>query len=200
MLVHHCLKAYGSPHNGNASATPATAAVAAVAATGAIEGEGAMSSPTPEQQQQLSPLQQKKRTWTLDLSKVARFKAHQIFQQGMSRPQGGVWERGTFFLEWETRLPGSYQPAAELLRGLALEEKVAGQVCLRYLPGETLPLDPAERLKKLFAVRKKWQLEEMMPYMLPLVPGKKDLEDFLLKHTRSAVAMDGVGGRTYSAK
>jgi len=151
-------------------------------------------------QQQSSPQQQRNRTWTLDLAKVARFKAHQIFQQGMNRPQGGVWERDAFFLEWETRLPGSYRPAAALLRGLALEERVGGEECLRYLPGETMPLDPAERLKKLFAVRKKWRLEELMPYMLPLVPGKKDLEDFLLKHTRSAVAVGGVGGRTYSAK
>lgn len=81
-----------------------------------------------------------------------------------------------------------------------MEERVGGEECLRYLPGETMPLDPTERLKKLFGARKKWQFEEIMPYMLPLVPGKKDLEDFLLKHTRSAVAVDGLGGRTYSAK
>ncbi len=145
-------------------------------------------------------MQQDTRQWALDMAKVARFKAHQIFREGMSRPQGEVWVRETFMLEWETRLPGSYRPNETLLQGLALKEVVGGEDCFRYLPAETMPLDPVERLKKLFATRKKWQLDELEHYLLQLVPDKKQLADFLLKNARSSVAVDGQGGRTYSAK
>ena len=34
-----------------------------------------------------------------------------------------------------------------------------------YLPAEGMPLDPVERLRRLFAARKKWRLEDLAPYL-----------------------------------
>lgn len=77
-----------------------------------------------------------------------------------------MWERDSFLLEWEASLPSTHRPDAAWLQGVCLEEKnVAGEACLRYLPAETMPLEPGERVKRLFEARKRWRLEEIAPYM-----------------------------------
>lgn len=169
LLVQHCLKIYGTPAVCQPQGQDERDAAAAAA------------------------------TWKLDLAKVARFKAHQIFRQGMDRPQKDVWTRDTFFLEWEARLPGSYRPEAGLLCGIALTERVGGEACLRYLPAETLPLDPVERLQHLFQARKRWTLDDLKVYMLDVVPSAS-FSDFLLKNARSSTVEGGGNGRMYSAK
>jgi len=194
VLVQHCLKAYGDPHSLPEQDSQQSTSVERVGPSALAHG------PLEEGSTEAALEQSRGRRWTLNLGKVAAFKAHQIFQQGMSRPQGAVWTREAFFLEWEARLPGLYRPDPEVLRGIALKEEIGGEACLRYLPGVTMPLDPTGRLKRLFTVRKKWRFEEMEPYMLPLVPEKKTLEDFLLKHTRSSVEAGEGGGRIYSAR
>lgn len=139
-----------------------------------------------------------------------------------------MWERAAFLLEWEASLPSTHRPDAAWLRGVALEEKVGGEDRLRYLPAEAMPLDPVERLRRLFDARKKWSLEEVAPYLRcvwmvrrvcyrlikvkaqqsappiithqhrELLPDEKGMGDFLMKHTRAALGANGE--RTYSVK
>lgn len=99
--------------------------------------------------------------------KQPRTQAHQIFRQGIAggRPQGGVWERAAFLLEWEASLPSTHRPDPAWLQGVCLEEKVGGEDRLRYLPAEAMPLEPVERVKRLFEARKRWGFEEMAPYL-----------------------------------
>lgn len=70
-------------------------------------------------------------------------------------------------LEWEASLPISMTPDPAWLEGVCLAEKGVGgfEGCLRYLPAEAMPLEPAERVKRLFEARKRWKVEEMGPYM-----------------------------------
>ncbi len=100
-----------------------------------------------------------------------------------------MWERAAFLLEWEASLPSTHCPDPAWLSGVALEEKASaasgGEERLRYLPAEALPLEPVERLKRLFEARKRWSLEEMTPYVRcvylvhwaisPLLDGPTDL-------------------------
>lgn len=106
--------------------------------------------------------------------------AHQIFRQGLAsgRPQGGVWERAAFLLEWEASLPSTHRPDAAWLRGVALEEKAGGEDRVRYLPADAMPLDPVERLRRLFDARKKWALEDMAPYLrcVDIAVGRMSLD------------------------
>lgn len=96
-----------------------------------------------------------------------RAQAHQIFRQGLAggRPQGAVWERAAFLLEWEASLPSTHRPDPSWLRGVALEETVGGEERLRYMPAEAMPLDPVERVKRLFEARRRWAFEEVAPYL-----------------------------------
>lgn len=174
LLLKYCLRAYGAL---NETETPKG---------GQQRGESAAAA-------LFSPASHPQASFALDVAKIARFKvrpstsrsrppptpnpqthphqhlqqAHQIFRQGIAsgRPQGPVWERGAFLLEWEASLPSTHRPDPAWLRGVALEESVGGEERLRYLPAEAMPLDPAERVKRLFEARRRWAFEEVAPYL-----------------------------------
>lgn len=109
--------------------------------------------------------QQGEGRFALDIGKIARFKADQIFRDGLGRPQGDVWAKDAFYLEWEASLPSTCRLDPHLLKGIAIAEDIGAEACLRYLPETTLPLDPAVRLKRLFDFRKRWALVDLEPYL-----------------------------------
>eukprot|EP00611_Tribonema_gayanum_P002395 TRINITY_DN11770_c0_g1_i1.p1 TRINITY_DN11770_c0_g1~~TRINITY_DN11770_c0_g1_i1.p1 ORF type:complete len:450 (-),score=90.08 TRINITY_DN11770_c0_g1_i1:7-1185(-) len=141
----------------------------------------------------------------LDVSKVNAFVAHQLFQQRRVNEAYGnkPWPRKDFLEDWAANVPGVEPPDETLLRGIALLEVAAdGAVrteCYRYVPAINLPVDPKERLNKLFRIKTKWPLDELVPYLEPLCgPGLK-VADLLVKHLR--LSTDPVtGAQLYSAR
>ena len=54
-----------------------------------------------------------------------------------------------------------------------------------------LPLQPKERFKYLFGVKREWSLDELAPYVKPLLEPGKDATKLVLQHARSVYANDG---------
>jgi hypothetical protein len=87
----------------------------------------------------------------------------------------------------------------DLFRGNILCDVTAsGNVMVRYLPGKELSIEPARRFKQLFAVRPRWLLADLEPYLDDLVGFGRTRDDLLLAHTRNTGQADGT--RLFSAK
>eukprot|EP01034_Spumella_vulgaris_P021397 gene21397-27427_t len=104
--------------------------------------------------------------------------------------------REEFFEEWSLTTPGvtcSGPGMAEhehLLRGLALREPIAGNnsFAYKYFSIADLSLDPKTRFSQLFAVKPRFRLDELEPYLVGLFgPGgvlPKSQAELLLQHTK----------------
>ncbi len=55
-----------------------------------------------------------------------------------------------------------------MLRGEALREEIGGEDMLRHLPAAAMPADPAARFAALFAVKPRWELPDLEPYLADL--------------------------------
>eukprot|EP00953_Heterococcus_sp_UTEX-ZZ885_P030777 16231-Heterococcus_DN1.PRE.4 len=149
----------------------------------------------------------------LDMTKVYAFKAHQLFLQRKlaaaaasdatltATSSAKLWPKADFLEAWSTAVPGLDVPHERILRGIALETAgdKAGTICYRYVPSLSLPIDPRERLVKLFAIKPKWPLSELQPYIEPLCgPGVK-VSDLLIKYTRMSTDT-ATGAQLYSTR
>jgi len=135
-------------------------------------------------------------SWVLDLEKVAKKTAHMVFE---NRESGGdvndPWPMQDFVGEWGARTPGLKKNPEAFLIGIAIvmrdesQKNADRKVCFRYMPAEQVKLFSTiqERLKALFAIKSKYELEELAPYVDDLVGGagqaKSDVE-LLLSHAR----------------
>lgn len=135
-------------------------------------------------------------SWVLDLEKVAKKTAHMVFE---NRESGGdvndPWPMQDFVGEWGARTPGLKKNPEALLTGIAIvirdesQKNADRKACFRYMPAEQVKLFSTiqERLKALFAIKSKYELEELVPYVDDLVGGagqaKSDVE-LLLAHAR----------------
>lgn len=63
------------------------------------------------------------------------------------------------------------QVSIDMLKSEVLIENVGGELILKYFPIERLPKDPVQRFKQLFAVRPKWQLADLEPFLAGLQVG-----------------------------
>ncbi|EIE26940.1 hypothetical protein COCSUDRAFT_32309 [Coccomyxa subellipsoidea C-169] len=73
-----------------------------------------------------------------------------------------------------------------MLRGEALREEIGGEDMLRHLPAAAMPTDPAARFAALFAVKPRWELPDLEPYLADLqVPGRS-AEFLLLTYARAS--------------
>jgi sister chromatid cohesion protein DCC1 len=127
-------------------------------------------------------------SFALDKTKIALFKCKQLFEQRSE--QDGKWGVDAFMESWEASLPCDCDCAvtAEMLRGIALVDRSPDQPCntLEYLPAGDpahLPTGPdvAARFKALFAIRPKWRLEEIKPYIEDL---EGNVPSLMLKNAR----------------
>jgi hypothetical protein len=135
-------------------------------------------------------------SWVLDLEKVAKKTAHMVFE---NRESGGdvndPWPMQDFVGEWGARTPGLKKNPEALLTGIAIvisdesQKNADRKACFRYMPAEQVKLFSTiqERLKALFAIKSKYELEELVPYVDDLEGGagqaKSDVE-LLLAHAR----------------
>ena len=100
-------------------------------------------------------------------------------------------------------MPGvgdEFLPSLTLLKGIALQykdisksnESTKTEYFLRYLPENKLPMNIMKRFEILFQIQDQWKLEELEPYITPLITGTNiTLSEVLLKYTRVIVGDNG---------
>lgn len=119
-----------------------------------------------------------------------------------------------FLTRWAARMPHASRWAEgaageEAKRGVGLdiisgvealldEDAATGRVILRIFPVAELDHRPAQRFKQLFAVRAKWRLTDLQPFLAPLEGYGVKAADLLLAHTRTTLLPDGT--RIFSAR
>ncbi|CAM9239380.1 unnamed protein product [Phaeothamnion confervicola] len=136
----------------------------------------------------------------LDLVKVARHRAHQLFRRRRERTDQELWPEDDFWSEWAASMPGVEAPELSALEGVGLRERgEAGVPVFRYLPAAGLPVEPSARMAALFALRPKWRLAELRPYLGELEAQGTKLADVLLQHTRASTDAT-TGERLFSAR
>jgi hypothetical protein len=110
----------------------------------------------------------------LDPAKVAAIVARRLFQQ-----QTAPWEESLLLARWQAEVPGVgevYAVDSSMLRGMAVRiagststhQESDGEQCYyywKYLPPESLPLDPTAGFAALFAVQDQWLLDDLQPYL-----------------------------------
>ena len=99
---------------------------------------------------------------------------------------GARWRLGAFLEKWRLRVPGAFRDACDekLLRGLALVEKAAdgSEGTVRPFRASRLPKTPKERFAALFALKPRWTMDELEPYLE--AAADQTVEAQLLKFTR----------------
>jgi sister chromatid cohesion protein DCC1 len=107
-----------------------------------------------------------------------------------------AWPLDRFMDEWRASLPQGVDVDESLLRGralfgesLPLARGKGVQRTVQALPIAELAPGADARMAQLFAIRPKWTLEQLRPFILDLCgPGKGTTEgQLLLKHCRSSV-------------
>ena len=116
-------------------------------------------------------------TYNLNTTKISRFFARYLFETG-----DRVWSKDSFLSQWRA-LASDLPVDDSLLAGLAIEEVDAthGQLHVRYFPRSLLLSiaqgDPRKRFEVLFAIKKKWLKNELVPYVSDLVCSTGQLSD-----------------------
>ena len=111
--------------------------------------------------------------------------ARRLFQK-----QTSPWVEDALFAQWQSELPGVgtlYQVQTDMLFGVAVCTDNGDARVWQYLPSEKLPNDPLVCFHALFAVKERWLLRELEPYldhMLDSSPTTSQAE-LLLRYTKS---------------
>ena len=116
--------------------------------------------------------------WALDIPKVCRFRARQLFEAAAS------WREADFMAQWSAIVPDGVAPALDMLRGdVVLEAQGAlRRVC--WFPREALPQGPRQRFAALFERRAKWAKEDIVPFLADLTGPGLTPENLLAKNAR----------------
>lgn len=130
-------------------------------------------------------------TVRLDEYKVCRF----IGEYLLSTERGKEWPLNEFMTLWcnlvRKRVQDIFSPDLSMLRGLyTMRERTQMQLMqpqqyLSYFPVSELPNDPLQRFARLFAEKKQWTPDEILPYIEDLAPDQKQKDALLLKYTRT---------------
>lgn len=104
---------------------------------------------------------------------------------------GGVWCRHPLSVE-----------ALKARALVLLETTSTGTPVIRYFPESRLSVEPKERFKALFAVRRQWTMGELSPFIQPLVAVDRKLDAMIVDYCRSTIVGEGKGdaGRIFSAR
>lgn len=77
-----------------------------------------------------------------------------------------------------------FEASEELLQGLFLRVRRAGEALLEPFAAEDLDLEPAARFRQLFAKQTEWSAAELEPFTARLVGPGRVMADLLLRFTR----------------
>jgi Sister chromatid cohesion protein Dcc1 len=126
--------------------------------------------------------------------------------QRLFQKQSSPWDQATLFSMWQSDLPGigdAYTVHCDMLLGIAVCIDDDTGPMWQYLPAESLPHDPAACFDALFAVKERWTLRELEPYlqrMIIMAPNVTQSE-LLLRFTRLASEdHDGASVKLYQRK
>ncbi|KAJ3290552.1 Sister chromatid cohesion protein DCC1 [Borealophlyctis nickersoniae] len=125
--------------------------------------------------------------YQLSETKVCRFLGEQLLAQS------DRIRLEAFVEAWEGAVMDPFVPSLDMLKGLYLIETMAKQSSIRYFPKSLLPMDAKQRFERLFHERRKWEYEDLLPYISDLAPNTKKLDAILLKYAR----MSKVEGKTF---
>ncbi|UYV81963.1 DSCC1 [Cordylochernes scorpioides] len=92
-----------------------------------------------------------------------------------------------FMEHWQRTVPPGLIVDLAHLRGVGLQDLSSRPPTICYLPCWDLPEDVALRFKCLFQFREKWTLEDISPYLEPVVTPTQSVSALLTKHARASV-------------
>ncbi|KAI9488097.1 sister chromatid cohesion protein Dcc1 [Zychaea mexicana] len=130
-------------------------------------------------------------TYKMDQEKVCRFMGEVI----LASARGKEWALDDFTQVWRKLVPDVFSPTMEMLQGLyVVTERAATtavfhqqrtQTYISYFPLSELSVDPTQRFASLFAEKKQWTPEQILPYIQDLAPDQKARDALLLRFTRT---------------
>jgi Sister chromatid cohesion protein Dcc1 len=131
------------------------------------------------------------------LSKVAKMTARRLF---LKHPE--PWPEVDFFTAWQSELPGKgaiYQVQRTMLRGVAVstgfqladmddfeKDTLNSERFWHFLPVESISTDPTQCFTTLFALKERWCMYELEPYLDHLVEASfttTSSAELLLRHS-----------------
>ncbi len=112
-------------------------------------------------------------TGSLDPVRVCRHYAQRLLR---ATPK---WRLASFLDQWQSTVPVGVEPRPEMLDGLVLYDRGAGDIT--YMPG--LPEQPSRRFDVLFSHRERWHAEDLRKFVGGMVvPPGKDVEAVIEEH------------------
>lgn len=104
-------------------------------------------------------------------------------KQALAQSSLTLWQEPQFLIAWKSNLPEFYNVSLDLVN-------LQGNYCrpiedrIKYIDANLLSKDPQTRFRQLFQYAPKWDYQEFVPFILPLVsPGKK-VDSLVMKYAR----------------
>ena len=126
-------------------------------------------------------------TWALNEERVCRATAERVLRDGVGLPK---WRLVDMMDAWRRKMSETglehIEVREEYLAGLALVERPesATEAFVRTLIAKDLPTEPAERFAALWAVKPRWTMVELEPYLKGQARPGQTIESQLLKFCR----------------
>ena len=126
-------------------------------------------------------------TWALDEEAVCRALAQRVLRDGAGLK---AWRLVEMMDQWREKLSefnlGHVEAKEEYLSGLALIDRPerAAEAFVRALIASDLPREPGDRFAALWAVKPRWTLSELDPYLKGQARPGQNIEAQLLKYCR----------------
>eukprot|EP00871_Galdieria_phlegrea_P003548 jgi/Galph1/4194/GphlegSOOS_G2801.1 len=129
----------------------------------------------------------------MDENAVCRFKALIIVSEQHNSTDSSLdWIE--FEKRWQNITPDFFQPQAQMLSGIGILEAFGPKTILRPLVENSLPDDIESRILILFRTKSSWTLEEILPYLKPLIQGSTQIEHLLKRYCRVMRTIGSLGG------
>jgi sister chromatid cohesion protein DCC1 len=126
-------------------------------------------------------------TWALDEERVCRYLAMNVLRDGVGVKN---WRLVDMMDKWRVALNEinlhDVEVKEEYLAGLALIERPerATEAFVTTLIASEIPTEPEARFKALWAVKPRWSMAELEPYLKGQARPGETIESQLLKYTR----------------
>ena len=126
-------------------------------------------------------------TWVLDEERVSRYLALSVLRDGVGVKN---WRLVDMMDKWRAAMDAinlnDIEVKEEYLAGLALVERPerATEAFVTTLIANELPTEPQARFKALWAVKPRWSMAELEPYLKGQARPGETIESQLLKYTR----------------
>jgi len=134
-----------------------------------------------------SPREDDSSVWALDEERTSRFVGERVLRDGVGLKS---WRLVDMMKSWRAAMDASalsdFEVKEEYLAGLALIDRPerAMEAFVTTLIASDLPKEPEDRFKALWAVKPRWSMAELEPYLKGQARPGETVESQLLKYTR----------------